>query len=502
MNARTNVVIFACAFVGIFMGAAYVEDEYEAFPLVFPLAGLDGKNGFTMNGGSSLDHSGYSISGAGDINGDGIDDILISAQYSGPSYVVFGSKGPWAEIINLNELNGTNGFAIKGVEATSSVSRAGDVNGDGIDDIVLGAPFFNNSTGQSYVVFGREKSQQWPAVVNLPDLNGVSGFALNGIHPDDFSGYSVSEAGDVNGDGIDDIIIGASRANNYVGQSYVVYGSKKRWDAEIDLFTLDGTNGFILNGISGKSFGDISVSGAGDVNDDGIDDIIIGAPLVVDNAGQSYVVFGRKEPRPAVINLADLTGANGFAVNGAKEGDYSGKSVHGLGDVNDDGIDDVVIGARSANNRIGQSYVVFGREKSQQWPATINLADLNGGNGFTINGRAVSDSGYAVSGAGDVNDDGISDIIIGAPYTGNSVGQSYIVFGSEEPWDAVINLSNLNGTNGFFINGIHPSDSSGCSVSGAGDVNGDGVDDILIGAYRANKNAGQGYVIFGEKRRR
>jgi len=444
---KTNVVLFTWAFISIFAGAACAEDESETFPIVFRLATLNGKNGFTMNGGDFND-SGYSVSGAGDVNGDGIDDILIGASFgSSPSYLVFGSEEPWDAVINLTALNGTNGFAIKGVSSTSSVSRAGDVNGDGIDDIILGAWAVNNNAGQSYVVFGREKSQQWPAVINLADLNGRNGFALNGIHPGDWSGYSVSEAGDVNRDGIDDIIIGASRANNDAGQSYVVYG-RKEWDAEIDLFTLNGTNGFILNGISGRSYGDISVSGAGDVNDDGIDDILIGACLGNDDAGQSYVVFGNKEPRPAVINLVDLTGANGFAINGAKEGDFSGKSVHGVGDVNDDGIDDVIIGAPGGNGFSGQSYVIFGEKKS--WPASINLGELNGGNGFTINGRAAGDSGYAVGGAGDVNDDGIPDIIIGAPLVGNSIGQSYIVFGSEAPWTEVINLSNLNGTNSLF----------------------------------------------------
>lgn len=166
--------------------------------------------------------------------------------------------------------------------------------------------------------------------MNLPDLNGRNGFALNGIHPGDWSGYSVSEAGDINGDGIDDIIIGASRVNNNAGQSYVVYGRKEQpWDAEIDLFTLNGTNGFILNGISGRSNGDISVSAAGDVNRDGIDDILIGACLGNDDAGQSYVVFGNKEPRPAVINLVDLTGAYGA----------------------------------NANDFVGQSYIIFGERK-------------------------------------------------------------------------------------------------------------------------------------------
>lgn len=492
---RVGALTSVC--ISILAGAAYAE--FETFPVVFNLADLNGKNGFTMNS-NVYGSTGHSVSRIGDINGDEIDDILIGAAFD--SYVVFGSEEPWPKVINLSSLNGTKGFLLYDLKKPTnanngwSVSGAGDVNGDGIDDILIGAPSANNDAGHTCVVFGSK--EPWPKVIDLSSLNGSNGFIINGIHPGDGSGYSVSGAGDVNGDGIDDVLIGASRANNDAGQSYVVFGSKEPWAAVIDLFTLNGTNGFILNGVSGQAFGGISVSGAGDVNGDGIDDIIIGSPLVVGNAGQSYIVFGSKEQWPAVINLIDLTGATGFAIDGVRDGDFSGYSVSGAGDVNGDGIDDVIIGAQSVNNRVSQSYVVFGSKKP--WPAAISLAELNGNNGFIMNGRVYGDSGYSVSGAGDVDGDGIDDILIGAPLVGNKVGQSYVVFGSEEPWPAVINLTNLNGANGFFINGIHPDDYSGCSISGAGDVNGDGIDDILIGADGANSFIGQSYIIFGERK--
>src|SRR4028118_1412620 len=137
---------------------------------------------------------------------------------------------------------------------------------------------------------------------------------------------------------------------------------------------------------------------------------------------------------------------------------------------------------------------------------TFNLSDLNGSNGFAINGIAADDrSGYSVSSAGDVNGDGFNDLIIGAAYADpngiNAAGQSYVVFASNSGFGASLDLSTLNGSNGFAINGIATSDRSGSSVSSAGDVNGDGIDDLIIGAFRADPNgitdAGRSYVVFG-----
>jgi uncharacterized protein with PIN domain len=192
------------------------------------------------------------------------------------------------------------------------------------------------------------------------------------------------------------------------------------------------------------------------------------------SAGESYVVFGKASGFDASLNLSDLDGSNGFVIKGINERDFSGSSVSGAGDVNSDGFDDLIIGAR------GQSYVVFG--KGEGFDASLNPSDLNGTNGFVING-----SGASVSDAGDVNGDRFDDLIIGAR------GQSYVVFGKGEGFDASLNLSDLDGSNGFQINGINERDFSGSSVSGAGDVNSDGFDDILIGAPGASES----YVVFG-----
>ncbi|MEG4362407.1 integrin alpha, partial [Microcoleus sp. C2C6] len=271
---------------------------------VFNLSNLNGTNGFILNGIAAGDHSGISVSSAGDINGDGIDDLIIGANYadpngsySGQSYVVFGKSTGWGATLELSTLNGTNGFILNGIAAYdlsgTSVSSAGDVNGDGIDDLIIGAnyadPNSNSNSGQSYVVFG--KSTGFSATLDLSTLNGTNGFAINGFVAPGFSGISVSSAGDVNGDGFDDLIIGSSRitsnSNISSGQSYLVFGKSTGFSATLDLSTLNGTNGFILNGIAAYDLSGRSVSSAGDVNGDGIEDLIIGARSADPNGNSS-----------------------------------------------------------------------------------------------------------------------------------------------------------------------------------------------------------------------
>ncbi len=408
-------------------------------------------------------------------------------------------------------LSGSEGFRIDPEDrdrdsrlTLTEFDSAGDLNGDGIDDFMLVAPSANDSRGRTYVIFGDETPPTQS--LSLADLDGLNGFRINGANSNDGAG-TISPAGDVNGDGIDDIIIGANTHQDEGALAYVIYGSTNRFPVDLNLGRINGSNGFAIEVTDIESHLGVEVSGAGDINNDGFDDVIVSAPSAASQAGASFVVFGGGAATRPDVRLADLNGRDGFRINGVEQGDLVGITTSSAGDVNGDGIDDVLIGSLAdpgQKSNAGENYVVFG--SNTRFPAALDLADLDGTNGFSIPGLKAGDRiGDSISSAGDVNGDGLDDFIFSFEEneTQGTTGGAYVVFGSNEAFPATFDLTALNGTNGFRVDAVDLGSSAGTSAAGVGDVNGDGLDDVAFTAPFASPNGerdgGETYVIFGQR---
>lgn len=389
-----------------------------------------------LTGEASNDEYGYSVSSAGDFNGDGYKDIIVGAYANDAGGFNVGRAYIYYSGYVTDNIADVvlTGFGGGEVFFGYSVSSAGDVNGDGFSDVIVGVLSGN---GKAYIFYGGSFPD------NFPDIT------LNGETLNDEFGASVSSAGDINGDGFADVVVGAPKndANGTdAGKIYVYYG------------------GISMNNIpdiqyswppAGGHFG-ACVSSAGDVNNDGYSDIIVGAPENNEsgaNAGRAFLFLGGQSP------------FTGPAINFISEtiGDHFGVSVSTAGDVNKDGYNDVIIGAIGNDvlgPETGRAYLYFGGLSLNNTPDVIYSGT-----------QQISYFGNSVSTAGDVNKDGYDDIIVGAPYFQNNTGSASIFFGGNSP----DNMADV------FLTGT-PNSYKGWSVAGLGDINSDGYSDVIAGA--------------------
>ncbi|HYE47551.1 MAG TPA: hypothetical protein VEA44_17430 [Caulobacter sp.] len=462
---------------------------------------LDADTGFVVTGVAAGDFAGRDVSAAGDVNGDGYGDFIVSApsadsggENSGGAYVVFGTASGFPPSFSLSALNGTNGFRLDGPAShqLGAAVAAADVNGDGYSDVVVSGPFAAGvSTGVLYVVLGHAGA--FAASISLATLNGSNGgFRIVG-EALDFAGWDVASAGDMNGDGYEDLVIGAAPAERgafFTGTAYVVFG-KPGGFVNLDLGTLNGSDGFELTGQPAEGQLGWAVAGAGDVNKDGYDDIMVSAPSADDgliDKGFVYVVYGSGAGFPANFDLGGLNGANGFRLDGYGS-EQAGKDLS-ICDFDGDGHSDLIVSKPAAN----AIQVVYG---AAAMPATLTLNPFQAGfQAFQISGESTL--GQSVGGGGDFNADGYDDLLFSVPGANGHAGAVYLVYGGPRITGGFWGQNDFVGSRGLRIDGPASGIDFGGRIGFAGDLNNDGADEIIISAQGANGNTGQVYIIWGD----
>ena len=391
------------------------------------------------------------------------------------------------------------------------MAAAGDVNGDGRRDVIVSTTTtdYNNRTdsGAAWVVFGPLKD----GPTNVGDTpNG--GFRIEGAEAGDYAGVGVAGLGDVNGDGLDDVLVGAYKANNVrndqSGVAYVVFGKETNGTVDLALFKAPTPDGFRIDGASNRDHIGANIADTGDVNGDGFNDMILGSVF----GGSAYVVFGKKDSTPVDLATFDLPSPQGFRIDHPTP-PHNGEEaygVEGVGDVNGDGRPDLYVDACPptqrgyCKNKTSRAWIIFGKPGT----APVDVRDL-GNAGFRIKGaRDGTNLTTRPGGSADLNKDGKADfLVLGyGPYGRDA----FVVYGKKNT--DTIRLKKL-GRRGYLINGWVGDSHGGPfnmkpfrDAAAAGDVNLDGIPDMVIGSPysspRGRKYAGTAFVIYGQRGRK
>jgi hypothetical protein len=461
----------------------------------------------------------FSLAG-GDFNDDGVGDLLVGApladgpddgrENAGEAYIIFGRLEPQGEI----DLRDSLAFSIVGEEPGDNLGftvAAGDINGDGADDAIVGARFASPNdranAGTAYVVFGGANTFAGPTAAAALDLaNAAPDLAVYGAAPGALLTIALS-TGDLDGDAIDDLLIGASGTDGPdgsrldAGSAIALLGSNSLPE------TIDLEQETPALTVHGAGAGDSLPNhlAAGDLDGDGREEMIAGAPFADtpdrEDAGKAYVIRYTSEG-----DVLDLAKDDAVTMTGGERKDALGFEV-AAGDLDGDGVDDLIVGARDADgpddsiNNGGEIHVMFGGE---ELPPSVDLNDDE--SDMLIYSTNPGDSlGFNVS-TGDINLDGLADIIAGAPLADGcqngrfEAGDVYIVFGRPEPVPEAIGLDNAGDLTYL---GPNDGDATGFSTTTT-DFDGDGRNDVIIGALQADgpegdrEDAGAIYIVLNE----